>query len=106
MESAHEDTPAEMHLQDLLDALEAGLIHLRRERDALRDGQAGARPAPKAVKKKAAQKKAVKAKKKKAVKKAAAPAEATAPKLKEPVQKRMALGKTLSQIRSRVRESG
>jgi hypothetical protein len=53
MELPHEAAPAETNLCELLDALEAGLLHMRRERDELRETlarsgrQSGRRPAAK-----------------------------------------------------------
>jgi hypothetical protein len=105
MESAHEEIPAERHLQEMLDALEAGLLHLRRERDELREAL---KPGKTATAKKSAGRKATKKATKKAAKKAKkAPRKAVAPPVAEPEPKpkaslkpRMALGRTLTQIRA------
>jgi hypothetical protein len=98
---------ADLELSQILDALEAGLLDLGRERDELR--RKLTREAPKKKAGPAAKKAAKKAPKKpgkktvrKAAKKAAPkPAPAAKPEPKTPAKPRQALGKSLLQLRAR-----
>ncbi len=108
MRIGREAPSPERGLCDLLDALEAGLLRLRGERDELRE-TAGKVKAGKAKPKKAAPKKKAAARKaapKKAVKQAPVAETAEPEKRPKPPSKtRQALGRTLLQIRPR-REPG
>jgi adenylate kinase len=107
MESVNEAATAENSLCEMLDAVEAGLLRLRRERDELRAAlETGGKPAiapkpqkaaKKAAKKTAAKKAAVKKAAKKTVAKAAKTVDSEPAK---PAKPRQALGRTLLQIRA------
>jgi hypothetical protein len=114
MESSHEAAVAERHLHEILDAIEAGLLQLRRERDELRQSLAKpgkTEPLKKAGKPRAGTKKAAstkKAKKGKSLKVKVSeapsgeipPTAESAPGSKAPSKPRTALGRTLTQIRA------
>lgn len=112
MKSSPEAAPAEKHLPEMLDALEAGLLRLRRERDELRETleRAGRQPAtrktarpkptPNAGKPRRSPASKARSEKSKSPQPSAPAQPEPQSQPKAPRKTRIALGRTLTQLRA------